>query len=85
MIKAKYRFDRPANSGLGIASSNRPSTDAVGALHQWSHARSGRTYELLADEDEYLDAELVCDPLDGEAGPQLDALCEKYGVRRQQI
>lgn len=85
MIKAKYRFDRPANSALGVARSSRPSTDALWALHQWSIARSGREYTPIVDEDEFLDVEIRCDSLDGDAGPQLDRFCEKYGVRRQMI
>jgi len=85
MIKVQDRFDRPANSALEIACSNRSSTDTLGALHQWSTARPGRTYTPLVDKDEYLDAEIGCDPFDGDSGPQLGGLCDKYGVRLQLI
>lgn len=85
MIKAKYRFDRPANSALGLGRRNRPSTDALGALHRWAAAYPGRAYTKLLDEDQCLEAEITCDASDTNAGAQLDMLCSEHGVRRQLI
>jgi hypothetical protein len=85
MIKAKYRFERPANSSLGFGRINRPSTDALGALYRWANAESGLTYAKSLDEDQLLEAEITCDSSDIYAGSHLDMLCAEHGVQRQPI
>jgi hypothetical protein len=81
----KYRFDRPANSVLDFGRTNRPSTDALGALHRWREAHRGREFSIAVDEDNHIDAELTCEVADVYAGAQLDVLCLEHGVRRQVI
>lgn len=85
MIKAKYRFERLTNSAIGFGRTNRPSTDASGALHRWATAQPGRAYTKLVDDDQILEAEIICDPSDVHAGAHLDMLCAEHGVQRQPI
>lgn len=82
-VTAKYAFDRPANSMLGIGSHNRPSTDALSALHRWKAGQPGRDFAVEVDGDDRLIAEIVCEINDVYAGAHLDAQCLEFGVRRQ--
>jgi hypothetical protein len=81
MPNAQYRFTR--KDGIeGFLSKNRPSTDALGALHMWREGRAEREFTVQVDEDEQLVAELSWNEADGSAGQELDAACGKLGVTR---
>jgi len=84
-INVKYRFQRPTNSPIGFGRRNRPSTDALGALHRWRDAHGGREFNVQVDEDDHIEAELTCDVDDVDAGSQLDVLCLEHAVERFQV
>lgn len=81
-ITVKYRFTRIHNSTTAFMSSNRASTDALGALLRWKAGAPGRDFTELADEDDYIDVEVTCNSSDVDAGPQLEAASEQLGVER---
>lgn len=77
-----YKFVRKDNSIEGFMSRNRPSTDALNALHIWSNVRSQRGFAVLVDEDEQLTANLSWNEADTSAGASLEAVCDECGVER---
>lgn len=80
MPSANYRFNRSKDIS-GFLRKNRASTDATNALEEWRVARSGRTYEVVIDNDDLV-ARLSWEDNDKEAGPDLDGQCSKVGVER---
>lgn len=82
---AKYRFERISNSLAGFGSKNRPSTDAIGALQRWRAINIERSFTILVDEDEFIEAELTWDDADTSAGALLDDFCFKKGVERRHL
>lgn len=85
MPSGHYKFVRNNNSVEGFVSRNRPSTDALNALHIWSNAQPQRSFTVLVDEDEQLLAHLSWSETDTSAGPHLEAACDKSGVERSYV
>lgn len=85
MPSGRYKFVRKNNSIEGFVSGNRPSTDALNALHIWSNAQPQRSFTILVDEDEQLLANLSWSETDTSAGPSLEAACDKRGVERSYV
>lgn len=87
MPKARIKFSRDERSMRGFMSKNRPSTDALGALDKWRHAAPGRKYREVidSDTDDTIDADLEWDAGDGQAGGDLDAACQSFGVARKEV
>ena len=83
MSKVRYKFTRSNNIAF-VISSNRPSTDALNALHKW-YGKPGRSYEVIEDEVEHLVADLEVAKDDESAGPELGDACESAGVERTYI
>ena len=77
-----YSFVRSNSSIKGFLSPNRPSTDAISALENWSNNQSQRSYTVLVDEDERLVAELSWNESDASAGSDLEEACRRFGVDR---
>ena len=85
MPSGRYKFTRKNNSIEGFVSRNRPSTDALNALHIRSNAQSQRSFTVLIDEDEQLLANLSWSETDNLAGSSLEAACDKDGLERSYV
>lgn len=79
MPSALYKFTRERTA---MMRSNRPSTDALGALHQWQHGAPGRRYSVEDDHDDYLEARLEWSASDRTAGGDLDGALARLGIER---
>ncbi len=66
----------------GFQSSNRPSTDALNAISDWTNKDPDRSYETLEDDDDQILIELNWNQSDNCAAPDLDSACNKFGVTR---
>jgi hypothetical protein len=82
MPSALYKFTRERTAGMRT---NRPSTDAIGALHQWESRGGGRRYSVDEDEDEHLIARLEWSASDGSAGDDLNAATAHFRVERSYL
>lgn len=80
MHKARYSFKRSDNIA-GSMSFNRPSTDAIKALEEWTF-KPDRSYYIREENDDKLVADLTFKDSDEDAGPELDNACEKHGLER---
>jgi hypothetical protein len=81
----RYRFTRDGRNVTGLMSPNYPSTDALGALNEWSGTQKGRRQVVVIDQDEQLVADLSWSDADSSAGPDLDSACLKFGVNRSYV
>lgn len=79
MGTAIYKFSRATNV-VGFFSRNRASTDALNALNIWKGQHPQRTYEVIDDNDDDLEARIAW--FDDKAGPELDGACNVAGVAR---
>ena len=84
MPTARYKFVRD-NGVEGFLRSNRPSTDALGAVSAWSHGATGRSHVVQIDEDDHLVVDLTWSEADRTAGPDLSDLCRRFGINRFQV
>ena len=84
MPTARYRFTRDRdNVSAGLLSTNRPSTDARGALDKWAYQAHGRAYEVLLEKDDELVAVLWWGEPGEDANMSLDDACRETGVKRE--
>ena len=84
MPTARYKFERDT-SVKGFLSSNRASTDALGAVSTWSTSAAGRSYAVQIDEDDALVADLTWSETDLAAGTDLNNSCHSFGVDRTHV
>lgn len=84
MPTARYKFVRDTSIG-GFLSGNRPSTDALGAVSNWTSRATGRSYAVLVDEDNNLVVDLTWSETDRAAGTELDDSCRRFGVDRSYV
>ena len=74
-----------SNSIEGFLSSNRPSTDALNAVGDWSNSQPERSHTVRVVEDKLLVVELSWSEADDSAGSDLDEACRKFGVDRSKV
>lgn len=77
---AKYAFQRDERSRKGFLSTNSISTDAINALERWRAKADQRSYEIVADDEGLLAAQLVWNCGDERVGNDLDAARDEFGV-----
>jgi|APLak6261701877_1056259.scaffolds.fasta_scaffold00037_28 hypothetical protein len=82
-IKSVWWFYR-ANSHTGLLAVDRTSTMAEQALHNWSDPHN-RDFKIEASNDNGLIATIMCKSDDVNAGADLDRICEKLGISREQV
>lgn len=85
MPTTRYKFVRDTTSMKGFLSSNRPSTDALSAVHAWSSSATGRSHIEKIVEDDTLVVDLTWSETDSKAGADLDAFCVSVGVDRSHV
>lgn len=85
MVSHTYSFTRSKNSMRGFSSTQSAGTDAFNAVSSWKHLKNGRSYTILLEEDDSLNAEIFCNDDDLDAGKELDQQCLAYGVEREPI
>lgn len=84
MPTARYRFTRNTSVN-GFLSRNRASTDAHGALNDWSNDASGRAYTVIGDNDDTLLVDLTWGEGDLAAAADLDTACRRLGLDRSHV
>ena len=84
MPTARYKFVRDT-SVKGFTSSNRASTDALGAVNIWSSGATERSYAVQIDEDDTFVVDLTWSETDRAAGADLDNSCHSFGVDRSHV
>jgi len=84
MLIARYKIVRDIGKA-GFLSSNRPSTDAFGAIHIWLSGGTGRYYNVQSHEDDALVVDLTWSESDLAVGADLENVCRAFGVARSHI
>lgn len=84
MLKTvSYKFTRNINDHR--VSNERASTDAIGALEQWTANVSSREYEVSDDNDEFIIATVRFSSSDNNARDDMASACRQYSVQREMI
>ncbi|PKN40020.1 MAG: hypothetical protein CVU60_17805 [Deltaproteobacteria bacterium HGW-Deltaproteobacteria-18] len=83
MISNSYSFTRAKDNLHGFFSTQSAGTDAFNAISSWQNLEKGRSYNILLEEEEFLNAEISCNDDDMTAGKELDQQCFAHGVERR--
>ena len=85
MITNSYSFFRAKKNVHGFLSTQSAGTDAFNAISNWQNLGKGRSYNILLEEKDFLNAEISCNDNDMTAGKELDQQCFAHGVKRRLI
>lgn len=80
MISNSYSFTRAKDNLHGFLSTQSAGTDAFNAISSWIISGKGRSFNILLEDENLLNAEILCNADDMSAGKELDQQCFAYGV-----
>ncbi|MDT8409030.1 MAG: hypothetical protein RQ741_05480 [Wenzhouxiangellaceae bacterium] len=81
MPEARYLFQKASFPAL-VKSRGKVNDDALNALAKWLEDASNRRFEIVAEDEQLLRADLSWPSSDSKAAPDLDAYCEDHGIAR---